>query len=239
MQDHYIAAVGFTPRTGLRRLNPAITYTNRPREHRWIRSVQYGLSSNLQLSPDDSRLLNRDIDLTLFNVSTHRQDSFQLRVLPAYERLERNFTISRGITLPSGTDYRWTRYRVQASTAQRRVVAVSPTLEVGSFYNGIRQRLAVDLNLRLRPGLIIYTSSEWNRVTLDQGRFTTKLFRVVPELQFSPWLAWVNTVQYDTQSAVVGWQSRLRWILKPGNDFYVVYSHNWLDDPLQKRWSRV
>ena len=58
---------------------------------------------------------------------------------------------------------------------------------------------------------------------------------IVPELQFSPWIAWVNNIQYDTQSSIVGWQSRFRWILKPGNDLYVVYTHNWLDDPLQNR----
>ena len=45
----------------------------------------------------------------------------------------------------------------------------------------------------------------------------------------------MNNVQYDTQSSVVGWQSRFRWILKPGNDLYVVYTHNWMDDPLQNR----
>jgi len=73
-------------------------------------------------------------------------------------------------------------------------------------------------------------------VHLDEGRFTTRLFRVVPELQFSPWIAWVNNVQYDTQSHLLGWQSRFRWILKPGSDFYVVYTHNWLDDPLQNRF---
>jgi hypothetical protein len=89
--------------------------------------------------------------------------------------------------------------------------------------------------VRVRPGVIIYTSSEFNDVRLDEGRFTTRLFRVVPELQFSRWIAWVNNVQYDTQSHLLGWQSRFRWILKPGSDFYIVYTHNWLDDPLQNR----
>jgi hypothetical protein len=32
---------------------------------------------------------------------------------------------------------------------------------------------------------------------------------------------------------VLGWQSRYRWILQPGNDIYFVYNHNWLDDPLR------
>jgi hypothetical protein len=139
------------------------------------------------------------------------------------------------VVLPIGSEYSWNRYRFQVNTAQRRVVAVSPSVELGTFYSGTRRRIALDLNVRARPGVIIYTSGEWNSVHLREGRFHTRLFRVVPELQFSPWVAWVNNIQYDTQSRVVGWQSRFRWIVRPGNDLYVVYTHNWLDDPLRSR----
>ena len=38
---------------------------------------------------------------------------------------------------------------------------------------------------------------------MDRATFETRLFRVIPELQFSPWVSWVNNVQYDTQSAVL------------------------------------
>lgn len=236
IQDNYDAAVGFTPRTGFRRIGPALLYTVRPRRHAWLRSIQYGASGNFQKDTADNSLLNRDLDLTVLNVATHSQDVFQVHVLPTYERLERNFTISRGVTLPVGSEYGWTRYQFQVTTAPRRVLAFSPTFEVGGFYNGTRRRIAMDLNVRVRPGVIIYTSGEWNSVDLDQGSFQTRLYRVVPELQFNPWIAWVNNIQYDTQSALVGWQSRFRWILKPGNDFYVVYTHSWLDDPLENRF---
>jgi hypothetical protein len=239
IQENYDAAVGFTPRTGFRRLNPEVSYTSRPRGHSLIRSVQYGASSNLHFSTIDNKLLNREFDVTLFNLATHRQDIFQVKVLPTYERLENNFAISRGITLPVGSEYEWTRYRFQMVTAPRRVVALNQTFEFGGFYNGTRLRVATDLNVRVRPGVIIYTSAEWNRVELQEGRFETRLFRVIPELQFSPWVSWVNNIQYDTQSAVLGWQSRFRWIVKPGSDLYFVYTHNWLDDPLENRFSTL
>ena len=58
----------------------------------------------------------------------------------------------------------------------------------------------------------------------------------MPELQFSPWIALVNNVQYDSVSGVLGWQSRFRWILKPGRDVYVVYTQNWQDDPVRDRF---
>jgi len=46
-------------------------------------------------------------------------------------------------------------------------------------------------------------------------------------------------VNNGSVSAVLGWQSRLRWILKPGNDLYVVYTQNWLDDPTLNRFSTL
>jgi hypothetical protein len=235
IQDNYFAAVGFTPRIGFRRLAGQLLYTSRPNQHSWIRTIQTGIDASMQTDTTNNDPLNRDLDLTAINLGTHSQDSFQVHVLPTYERLDRDFVIAPGIRLPAGSEYRWYRYRFQLATAQRRVIAVSPTFEFGSFYNGSRQRTALDLNIRLRPGVIIYTSSEWNHVDLDEGSFDTRLYRIVPELQFSPWISWVNNIQYDTQSAVVGWQSRFRWILKPGNDLYFVYTRNWIDDPLQAR----
>ena len=74
-------------------------------------------------------------------------------------------------------------YRLQLTTAARRKVAWVPTIELGDFYSGTRTRLAMDLNLRLRPGLIIYTTTEYNHVDLPEGSFILRLFRVVPELQ--------------------------------------------------------
>ena len=60
-----------------------------------------------------------------------------------------------------------------------------------------------------------------------------------PELQFSQWISLVNTVQFDTVSSVLGWQSRFRWILKPGNDLFLVYSQNWLEDLGVNRFSTI
>jgi hypothetical protein len=97
----------------------------------------------------------------------------------------------------------------------------------------------VNVTLRARPGVIVYLSGEWNRVALREGRFTTRLYRLVGETQFSPFMSLVNDVQFDTQSSVLGWQARYRWIVTPGSDIYVVYTHNWLEDPLLDRFATL
>ena len=82
-------------------------------------------------------------------------------------------------------------------------------------------------------------NGEWNQVDLSEGSFTSNVYRVVADTQFTPFMALVNTVQFDTVSQVLGWQSRFRWIVKPGNDLYVVYTHNWLENPIDGRFSSL
>jgi uncharacterized protein YecE (DUF72 family) len=51
---------------------------------------------------------------------------------------------------------------------------------------------------------------------------------------FTPKISLTNFVQYDTDSANVGLQSRLRWILKAGQEIYVVFNHQWQEDALDR-----
>ena len=50
------------------------------------------------------------------------------------------------------------------------------------------------------------------------------------ELAVSPNLAWSNLVQYDSDSRELGFQSRLRWRVRPGSDVFVVFNRGWLNE---------
>jgi len=234
VQANYDAAVGFTRRTAFRQYNPRVSYSVRP-DHARIREISFDASADFFVDPETNDALDSEIELTAIEVDLHSQDSFEFSVLPTYERLLEDFRIAPGVLLPVGNEYRFTRYRVQAETAGRRLLSVEPEVEWGDFYSGDRVRMSLRSNVRLMPGVMFQLETEWNRVHLSEGRFYTRLYRGVSELQFTPFMAWVNNIQYDTQSAVLGWQSRYRWILGPGNDIYLVYNHNWLDDPLMAR----
>jgi len=51
---------------------------------------------------------------------------------------------------------------------------------------------------------------------------------------FTPFVTLSNFVQYDTDSRDIGLQSRLRWIMKPGREFFVVFNHNWRENDLNR-----
>jgi len=73
------------------------------------------------------------------------------------------------------------------------------------LYSGTKRSAAINLTLRARPGFIVYATTELNHVELPEGDFTTRLYRLVGEAQFSPWIALVSNFQFDSVSAVLGW----------------------------------
>ena len=73
---------------------------------------------------------------------------------------------------------------------------------MGRFYSGDRVRgSASTSNVRLDARRDVHARDGWNKVRLAEGRFYTRLYRGLSELQFTPFISWVNNVQYDTQSA--------------------------------------
>jgi hypothetical protein len=184
-------------------------------------------------------LLKRNIVVQLAQVQFHSQDNFRLTVTRREERLDTPFALTPQIILPLGGSYTFHRYRAFASTSNRRKLAVNASIEVGQFYSGTRTEQQVGVAARARPGVFLFLTGQWNHVTLAEGRFTTSLYLILGETHISPFISVTNNVQYDSQSSVLGWQSRFRWILTPGSDLYFVYTHNWRDDLLLDRFSTL
>jgi Domain of unknown function (DUF5916) len=238
VQANFDPAVGFLRRQNYRRYAPWLRFRPRPRNNPHIR--QFWFDGTVDVMTDlRNELLNRDLEFTLFGVQFQSGDFVAFTATDRRERLDAPFAISRTITLPVGATYDYSRFRINGRTAERRMLSINGRFETGQFYSGTRTQRQMNLNVRLRPGHMVYLTGEWNRVKLAEGSFSTRLYRLVGETQLNPFIALVNDVQYDSQSAVVGWQSRFRWILTPGNDLYFVYTHNWLDDPLLNRFATL
>ncbi|MEO7133000.1 MAG: DUF5916 domain-containing protein [Vicinamibacterales bacterium] len=228
VQKNVAPAVGFLPRRDFRRYQPQLRYNPRPRAHRYIRRFGFGGDFDIYTNTAN-QLQTQEFDFTATRVELHSGDNVEMSVVPSYERLDERFEISPGVVLPAGAEYRFTRFRVAGNTANKRVLSLQPRVEWGSFLSGHRRELGIGVGVRPRPGVTVNMSYEFNDVNLPEGAFETRLYRVVADTQFSPFMYLVNNVQYDSVSRVLGWQSRFRWILKPGNDIFFVYTHNWID----------
>lgn len=235
VDTNFAPAIGFVTRNSYRQYLGHALFGPRPRNSGRIR--KFVLGPNYELDTGlDNRALMRGFVWTLLETQFQSQDTVGAEIITRHRRLDAPFAISGNITLPLEAQYDYRRYRVRGQTANRRTIAVGGKYEWGGFYSGTRRQAVADVTLRLRPGYLVYLHTELNDVRLAEGRFTSNVYRVVGETQFTPFAALVNTVQYDNVSRVMGWQSRFRWIVHPGNDIYLVYTRNWLDDPLAQRF---
>jgi hypothetical protein len=226
LQDHYSPAVGFVQRNGFRRYNPEVGYTWRLSDHPWIRSIQQEVDWQF-LHDKRNRLLSQDVAIRPLTMVLNDGSRLAYEAEVTYERLEEDFEIDDGVVLPTGQVYRFTRHQIDGSMADRYVVSVGGTLAFGDFFSGRRQDYAIDVSVRPRTGVALSAEFERSVLTLAEGSFETNLIRATASTQFSPWLSLQNRLQYDDVSRLLGWQLRFRWIQRPGNDVFFVYTHNW------------
>ena len=221
-------AVGFAERVDYKKWLTIGQFRPRPRNNRYIRQISIG-SRNELFKTFDGRWSDRTFNITLLNVNFHSGDVINILATPSYELLDADFRVGPGITLPKGTEYQYTRYSFGVTTANRRMISTNVTGVFGTFYSGHRRDVNLGVNLRPRAGFLATLTSSFTRIELPEGNLSTKILRAVVNTQFSPWISISNNVQYDSASRVLGWQSRFRWIVKPGNDVYFVWQNNWLD----------
>jgi hypothetical protein len=217
-------ALGFVPRRGIRKTNGGVEFRPRP-ERLGIRQFAFEVRP-LLVTNLDNVIESWGVETTPLGIEFESGDQVRFNLTPEFERLEEPFEISPGITIPIGS-YRWTRYGGEIETATKRFWVIALNFGEGSFYSGTRSQ--IDLGLTLKPNrhLAFQLRSERNEVSLREGDFYTQLVSLRADYNFSPNVSWQNLVQYDNESRILGFQSRFRWILQPGNDLFLVINRGW------------
>jgi hypothetical protein len=228
-QGAYDAAVGFTPRRNFRQWDPRVGFSPRLSGHPFIRGFDFDVSTEITTDLHN-QLITRDVRFSPLDVEFHSGDSVGIEFFRTTEHLETDFEIEDGIVLPFGSRYEWTRHQISVNLADQRPISGEIEYSGGGFWSGTRREIGMEINVRPRPGIFIQFSNEYNDVRLPEGSFVTRLYRLDARTQFNPWISVANNVQYDSESRIVGWQMRFRWILKPGDDIFFVYTQNWLDE---------
>lgn len=238
--EQWDPAVGFADRRGFRRHQPTLTIAPRPQNWGLVRQTEHQIYYE-HLTDLDNRLLTRNINVTPLQLNFESGDRMAIRVGRNFESLDRVFTIyNRGddvIRIQPG-DYYSDSWSASVNTAGRRMLSGSLNVERSDFWGGSRDSVGVSGTVRPRIGVSLLANYQHNNVSLPQGDFDTNLLRLSWAWNLSPWTAITGNVQYDDLSNVVGFYARMRWIIQPGNDVFLVWSNNWLYDDGPLRDSR-
>lgn len=229
IEENFIAGMGFVPRADLRQSYTSIALQPRPR--RWgIQQVSFGTDLDY-ITTLDNQLLTRELSAPI-SITMTSGDVLLVGLLSQYEFLENVFQIHPRYHIPGGR-YQFQRASVKFTSAKRRKFWAGAGYSAGQFYDGTRQDLSVALGYQIAMPLYLGLEAEQNRVFLAAGSFETHVRRLNLNLLFGPRMTVYNYIQYDNLSRRLGWQSRLRWILVPGNEILLVWNSIWLD-PLDR-----
>lgn len=228
-------AVGFNARDGFRRLQPSVGYSIQMTESPLLREAAFGYRHEYltDLGFDPEKISN---ELTFLDARFESGEAIASTVGRTFERLNRVFDIRRdgSILIPPG-HYRMWFLEVEASSAPFRNVSGTAEYETREFWTGTRTDYELSVVLRPLAGISFTTFWQHSNVNLAEGTFKTNLFRAETSIDPTTHISLTANVQYDNLSEVLGLYSRLRWILQPGSDLYLVYLYNWLNDPLELR----
>jgi hypothetical protein len=222
--DNFKPAMGFVPRTGIRRLSPSMAFKPRP-ERFGVRQLFFEVMP-VWVSDLHNVVQSWEVFASPITAEFESGDRLEFNVIPSYERLTEPFEIADGITIPTGS-YRMNRYRVGAESANKRPVVVGGDVGWGEFYTGTRTDF--ELEVAFKPSTHVLTTLQFERndVSLREGAFSAQVFTARFDYNFSSNVSWANLVQYDSESRVLGMQSRFRWIIKPGSDVFLVVNRGW------------
>jgi hypothetical protein len=227
--ENFGPALGFVPRTGIRKLSISAEFDPRPQDLLGIRQMFHELHFTRFINLAHDQVESWELFAAPINYELNSGEELEFDYAPQFERLFEPFEIAQGVTLPVG-DYRFTRWRLLFNSAAKRRWKSDNAWWFGSFWSGHANQFETSFQYKLAPHFQTGITLEQTFACLAAGNFVTRLFALRADWSVSPLLTFFNLVQFDNQTANLGWQSRVRWTLRPGNDLFLVFSQGWLQD---------
>ena len=224
--ENYKPAVGFSRRNGFKRMQPSLSYHPRPKNYEFIRQLEFGLQYEYMTDLND-KMLKKEITITPLNIRFESQDEIGVKVVALSEFLDNPFDIYAGIMIPV-SEYKSKEVQFKFETSEKRMVSTELEYQTGDFWNGKKQTLKTQVSVKPFTGFNIQTEYEKNKVTFVDNNFDTELYSLELGLYPTPRTAIFSNIQYDSVSRAVGLFAKLQHTIRPGSDFYLVYTHNWI-----------
>ena len=226
IEENFNPALGFVSARGIRDYTVDVGHTTRPQEG-YLAAIFTGVDAQRVVSLEGG-LDTQAITWRALEVENQPGDTLDIRYTKNKEVLGRPFEISSGVFIHPGS-YSFDEAGFTMETGDQRRFAGGFGYADGDFYDGTRETISGRFLWRPSRHFGTTLEYEFNDIELPQGDFTTRLLRMRADWVFSSRLSWVNLIQYDNESEVLGFNSRLHWIPQAGREAFIVLNHNMQD----------
>ena len=229
IEKNFNPALGFVPRADTNKLNLSVDFSPRPKNFLGVRRMVHQFRFNRFVRLEDGAVESWRFFVAPINYNFNSGERFEFNYGDAFERLFKPYEISKGVVLPPG-DYRSDRWRLEIGTSNKRRWIFTNEWGFGTYYSGRANELQGSFQYKVAPNF--QSQVTWNETfaRLPQGSFVSRVLGVRADYSVSPMLTFFNLIQYDNESRNLGWQTRVRWILRPGREVIVVFNQGWIKD---------
>lgn len=222
IEEDFQTELGFIPRTDIIKRTVAGRWKPRPAAP-WLRQVDINAYLDHTINHAGERVARQSGVFMRFMMESG--DSFTGGVRTNFDRLETPFEVSPGVIVEAD-DYEFFEWSVGYQTYPGRALSGGFSILSGGFFDGTLTRVSPRATLRLSENVSLRPSYSINYVNLPGGVFTVHLARLRAEVSFSDrWLT-DALVQYSNSSDDFSVFARLRYLYRPGDNFYLVYRHS-------------
>ena len=230
VEPNFLPEVGFLRRTDLRRNFGLLRFSPRPTTIRHVRKLTFQSSANYTTNNQD-RLDTRELSAT-FQTEFVNSDVASIAYVDNFERLVLPFAVAPGVTIPIGS-YDFHILQVSYAAGQQRRASGTLVYEVGKFYDGDRQTIALNAaRIQVTPQISLEPSFSINDVNLPQASFVATVIRNRATYTITPRMFVSGIVQYNSTNESLGSNLRLRWEYAPGSELFVVYTDDYNTDTM-------
>ena len=225
-EANFEPALGYINRRGVTDYTFDVGYIHRPRDG-LLQSIKSTIDGQ-RFELESGELQSQSLNLRPFVITTRTGSTVDLVYRNNDDVLLTPFEISPGVTIPTGK-YSYSDLGGQFRTSNFRHVAGVFRYVDGTFYGGTRTDMVGEITWRPSPKFRGNVSYNYSEIDLPQGSFETRLVRIGLDYVFSSTMSWVNLIQYDNLSEVIGINMRWHWIPEAGREVYFVINHNLVD----------
>lgn len=220
--EDFEPAMGFVARRGVDNYGAYAHYAFDVPESPWFKDIIFAAEFS-RFDRIGGSLQSESHDLTLLRLDTLSGDSITFSHKFGREDLDHAFEIVDGVNIPSGR-LDWARWGIKGGTSAKRAVFTGLGASLGDYYDGEAFIAGGDLTWRPSMHGEIRLGSHWTDAQLAGGDFDSLTTTVTVRINPGTKLSFNSLVQYDNQSEGLGLNNRIRYILKPGRDFFLVFN---------------
>ncbi len=229
IQEQFNPALGFVNRPDIRQAEGAFRNRIRP-ESGPLRTIDTEVDGRIITDPTATMTIrSAETNVRPLVLANPVNDLFEIRHQYSYEFVSEPFS---NLEIGPG-EYNFHQGQIRFSSSRNRPVRGEILARYGQFFDGTRTLVFADLEVRPSKHFLFGADYEFQDIRLPGSDPTNTegdgdrdvmihIARARVNFFFTADMSWLNLVQYDSVSDLIGINSRFRWIIEDGRELFLV-----------------